>query len=109
MLLKLARGVVNDQGSLWVQFLRAKYKLGMDCVPDVKLKGRGSSLWRGICAVWDEFKANIQWVFGAGSRIRFWKDKWVEGYGPLENLVTGPLRAGWEFVKVVDMISLEGS
>lgn len=52
LLLKLAWGLITDNGSLWVQVLRDKYKAGKDLMPSINLKPNPSPIWCGICRIW---------------------------------------------------------
>lgn len=46
---------------------------------------RDSLLWKAICREWDAINQNVSWNLGNGRQVLFWKDSWLEGYGPLIN------------------------
>ena len=42
-------------------------------------------LWKAICREWDAVNRNVSLNLGNGRRVLFWKDSWLEGFGPLIN------------------------
>jgi len=49
----------------------------------MKAKGCDSPLWKAICRVLPQVDTGIGWTIGNGSMVRFWKDEWLDGFGPL--------------------------
>ena len=48
-MMKLGWGMINKRDSIWVRFLREKYKAGNDIIPKVQKRNLESNTWRGIC------------------------------------------------------------
>jgi len=69
--MKLTWGILNNNSSLWVEFLKAKYAKTQTQITEVQATSRDSSLWKAICKIWPQ--------------VRFWTDNWLDGFGPLIN------------------------
>jgi len=82
-IMKLAWGVFQNSKSLWVRVLRSKYFKEQELIPYPQAKQRDSVLWKGICKVWPFVTQGVNWALGCGNKVLFWKDSWLEGYGPL--------------------------
>ena len=86
ILIKLGYHLINNLNSLWVKVLRAKY--GCENYFPIHLKARSgcSNIWRGIYSVWDLIWKGISWQVGDGKLVKFWKDNWLEGLGPIDSI-----------------------
>jgi hypothetical protein len=103
-IMKLAWGIIQDSRSLWVRVLKAKYMKHLDQVDQVHAKGKDSSLWKEICKVWPQVTQGLNWARGSGRNVRFWRDSWLEGYGPLLSLATQDIPEDLVNCSVVDML-----
>jgi hypothetical protein len=63
--------------------LRSKYVKDQELISSPQAKQRDSVLWKGICKVWPSITQGVNWALGCGSKVLFWKDSWLERYGPL--------------------------
>jgi hypothetical protein len=81
--MKLGWGIIHDNNNLWADVLRSKYVKTQDRIPQVQAKGKDSPLWKTICKVWPQVIEGLGWSVGNGVEVRFWKDNWLEGIGPL--------------------------
>ncbi|KAF7840571.1 putative ribonuclease H protein At1g65750 family [Senna tora] len=114
MLMKLGWRLIDDKDSLWARVIRAKYHCGNDLIPIVKNKMDGSCVWKSICGVWNEMEQGLRWNIGDGSKVNFWRDRWIPNCPPLmdlecsnpeqrnfEDLVTSFARDGqWDMIKL---------
>ena len=85
-IMKLAWGLLQEK-SLWVKFLKNKYMHSNREGNHPVATARDSVLWKSICQEWNIVHQNVRWSLGNGRRILFWKDSWLESYGPLVNHV----------------------
>ncbi|KAK8594383.1 hypothetical protein V6N13_126190 [Hibiscus sabdariffa] len=105
--MKLAYMFLSCPNRLWVQVLRANYRI-QDAVPSTLSQCRGLWLWKGIRLVWSDVYCNIVWSIGDGSSMDFWEDAWVGDMGPLCNFrVDGAAQADL-FTPVNDFVLPEG-
>ncbi|KAK8664047.1 hypothetical protein V6N13_083850 [Hibiscus sabdariffa] len=87
-LMKMAFRLITQSTSLWVCFLRAKYKCTTRVPASLRSRNyssiwKGSSLWKGMSMIWKEVSKRIIWRVGHGKDIDFWWDKWVPDVGAL--------------------------
>ncbi|KAF1877242.1 hypothetical protein Lal_00012013 [Lupinus albus] len=71
-LLKLSWEMLSSDQD-WALFCRQRF--GRDTAPSPRYYK--SSIWHGIKVNWDMVMSNSLWLVGDGSRVRFWKDKWI--------------------------------
>ncbi|KAE8684745.1 hypothetical protein F3Y22_tig00111105pilonHSYRG00339 [Hibiscus syriacus] len=83
-IMKLAFKLICQKDTLWVRFLRAKYKCG-DGVP-LSIKNQNClKIWKEISIVWQDVCSNTVRVVGDGANVDFWRDKWIHNLEPLIN------------------------
>jgi hypothetical protein len=66
-----------------VRVLRSKYVKEQEFNPGFQDKKKDSALWKGICKVWPYVTQGLNWALGYGRKVLFWRESWLEGYGPL--------------------------
>jgi hypothetical protein len=71
---------VNDEKSIWVKLIRAKYP-SADDIFGSSSQG-GSPFWQNIHGIKDHFRLIAKFSIGKGNRIRIWTDCWI-GDAPL--------------------------
>ncbi|GMJ08752.1 hypothetical protein HRI_004544400 [Hibiscus trionum] len=81
-LMKLGFVMISEPNHLWVRILRCKYGI-QDETPTTLPIRRGSHLWSGITLIWPDLVRNLVWNLGDGHRVDFWRDAWVDSFGPL--------------------------
>ena len=83
-LMKLAWGMMKEN-HLWVKVIKDKYMSTRRREGNPVAIPSDSVLWKAICREWDAVNRNVSWNLGNGRRVLFWKDSWLEGFGPLIN------------------------
>ena len=106
---KLGWALISRRDSLWVQFLREKYKGGADLIPEVKKRRVESSTWKGIRCNWNTVKEGIAWRVVNGREISFWEDSWVPHLGKLSALTLLAIPEDIKNWKVADVLSPSGT
>jgi hypothetical protein len=84
-MMKLSWQILTQPSKLWVKILKAKYKCGMNIIPNFKHASNSSPLWRAIVNAWDDVKGNITWVIRDGVDTHFWRHPWIPNVGVLED------------------------
>lgn len=99
LLMKLGWGILTQPNSLWVTVLKTQYIKDGDALTEVSTRRNVSSLWRGICSVWQYVIQGIKWILGDG---KIWEDVWIDDEGPLihKALTVVPMN---ERAKLVDI------
>lgn len=87
LLIKLLRRIIREPEALWVRLLTGKYLRQKDIFTSSKTSGRKSHLWRSLLKIIREFKKGIVWVPKQGTKVRFWRDKWLLDK-PLSDLIS---------------------
>lgn len=54
--------------------------------------------------MWPQVTQGLNWARGSGRNVRFWRDSWLEGYGPLLSLATQDIPEDLVNCSVVDML-----
>jgi hypothetical protein len=70
-MMKLSWQILTQPSKLWVKILKAKYKCGMNIIPNFKHASNSSPLWRAIVNAWDDVKGNITRVIRDGVDTHF--------------------------------------
>jgi len=70
-MMKLGWGMINRHDSLWVIFLREKYKAVNDIISKVEKRRCESNTWRGIRNSWEKVTDSISWRVKNGQNIYF--------------------------------------
>lgn len=81
-LLKLRFNFLFSRQALWVQILRAKYKVAEVCPMDI-WRRPCSFMWRSLSKVWPFLRQCFAWYVGDGRRIKVWMDN---GFRHLDHL-----------------------
>jgi len=68
-----------------------------------------SVLWKAICKEWDTVNQNATWNVGNGKRILFWRDSWLESYGPIINHLEREVQVETLDYTVADMVDDRGN
>ncbi|KAK8493970.1 hypothetical protein V6N11_050848 [Hibiscus sabdariffa] len=74
--------LVCDEGKLWVQVLKSKYKW-RGCLPQSISRTSYSRLWIDLSNVWEDIRRNICWYVRDGLATDFWYDIWLDEEGSL--------------------------
>ncbi|KAK8589984.1 hypothetical protein V6N12_024370 [Hibiscus sabdariffa] len=111
---------------IWFRAIFHAWRIAHDCPKTTDqpiVRGGCSRLWRGICIVWEDVRANIRWQIGDGESGRFWRDSWLHGIGPLIELVLQGTHVpnidavvadmideadNWRFVELDSLVPMEG-
>lgn len=97
-MLKLSWEVMFSDSACANQLKARFFKAGQPCSTY-----RKSSIWPGIKRFYNIIKANTSWIIGDGSRVNFWKDKWL--FSPIVDLISIPAdMQGMLHAKVCDFI-----
>ena len=107
-IMKLVWGLMNDT-SLWVKFLKDKYMSSNRRDRQPVATARDSVLWKAICQEWDVVHQNVSWNLGDDKKILFWKDRWMESFGPLMNHVHPRTQVETINYTVADMVDNRGN
>ena len=84
--------------------MRGKYTQTKDRVPVIQARGRDSPLWKAICKVSPQIIEGTGWSVGNERQVRFWKDKWLHGYGRLIHHTMADITDVLVNAKVADMV-----
>ncbi|MCH86180.1 RNA-directed DNA polymerase (Reverse transcriptase) [Trifolium medium] len=77
-LMKMGWSLMVGEHSLWGQVLLGKH--GREFETRGKLTSpNDSALWKAIVRLWPKMEEFRCWNIGDGSRVNFWKDKWIDG------------------------------
>lgn len=63
--------------------LNGEYGRNIKFKGEVKYIDGNSYLWRAFVSVWPKILDISMWVIGNGETMRFWTDRWVDGYPQL--------------------------
>lgn len=85
-IMKLGWQMIENPQKRCVQVLKAKYACGSLPIPSVKSHYRMSHVWRGVVKLWPHVESALIWSTQDGNHVSFWKDNWVLGVGPLEDI-----------------------
>lgn len=108
-LLKFAWEILSGSKSLWCKVLRAKYGLEEDNISrQIKRKGC-SHLWGQLSLVWDLGMKGMKWSIGKGTKVRFWKDVWIDEEGPLMQYIEARMPEEDENRSVASYVNEDGS
>ncbi|XP_026430943.1 uncharacterized protein LOC113328067 [Papaver somniferum] len=80
MLTKLAWKACNENDSLCMQIIRAKYDNNGSLLHIDKLKDDCSWLWRSFYSGLEVVQQHSMWVVHSGTKINIWLDNWIIGY-----------------------------
>lgn len=87
---KTAWRFITESDSLWVRFLKAKYRVGEDIWSFIADRQHGSETWsytwRCLVTACKLLSNGLKWRIGNGSRANFWTDPWLLNE-PLRNVV----------------------
>ncbi len=62
---------------MWHRVLVEKFGVELGVWRTNHIRGAyGCGLWKGIMSGWDDYFQHVEFMFGLGNRVRFWKDKW---------------------------------
>lgn len=105
-LIKMAFQLVTKVDELWVRILRTKYKVTEICSNGI---GRSvcSYVWDSLAKIWNQFKENVIWSIGDGSKVSFAHDQWVPRLGFLKDYLL-PGTSIPDQVKVADFLDVNG-
>ncbi|XP_026417238.1 uncharacterized protein LOC113312716 [Papaver somniferum] len=80
MLTKLAWKASNDDNSLCMQIVRAKYGKNDSLLHLDKLKDDSSWLWKSIYSGIEVVQQYSMWIVQRGTKINIWLDNWIIGF-----------------------------
>ncbi|GLJ39562.1 hypothetical protein SUGI_0808320 [Cryptomeria japonica] len=77
---KLVWRIYEEKEKLWSKVLQANYlQNNVEFLFDKEIAlPPGSSIWLFLCHCRKMILPDLRWHLGDGSRIRFWKDKWLD-------------------------------
>ncbi|GFS31499.1 acyl-CoA N-acyltransferase with RING/FYVE/PHD-type zinc finger protein [Actinidia rufa] len=71
----IPEGLGEDK--LWCRVIKSKYGILRGAWRTKEISHpHGSGLWKGIMKVWGDFRLNVSYQLGNGSKISFWNDDW---------------------------------
>ncbi|OMP00911.1 reverse transcriptase [Corchorus capsularis] len=81
LLQKTAWRFITEEDSLWVKFIKAKYRVRDDVFNFIRNR-QGTSAswsytWKGIMKALTYLEHGLKWRIGNGSLVRFWTDPWL--------------------------------
>ncbi|CAN1336983.1 Putative ribonuclease H protein At1g65750 [Linum perenne] len=77
-LMKLGWAILNNPGKIWVRVVTSKYLKETDAGLQLRRKTGGSTLWRGIRAVWHDLRGACQQNVRNGKDTLFWSSHWSD-------------------------------
>lgn len=80
LLAKLGWRMMTQGEELWSKIIRQKYGFNDDGPVTFKHKQRASPTWRGLEWASKLLCSGLRWRAVTGSRIRFWKDVWIDDH-----------------------------
>ncbi|KAK9038032.1 hypothetical protein V6N11_022925 [Hibiscus sabdariffa] len=83
-ILKIGFSLITATNSLWIRFLREKYKLA-ELLPLSIQRTSCTPLWRALSKHWDTLRLGVAWSLGSGSSIHPLTDVWIPSIGPLHS------------------------
>ncbi|KAA3482563.1 LINE-type retrotransposon LIb DNA [Gossypium australe] len=105
--MKIGFNLATKSDVLLVQVLRSKYSW-KDHIPENISRNQGSHLWRSLSKLWPSIRENLIWSIGDGARVRYWKDPWILGMGPLISKIPSFSNLNLDCC-VRDMVNMDGS
>lgn len=84
LLAKLVWRMLNCEGELWCEALKAKYGVSKGDGDHFRTKDRMSQVRKAVVWVTELLRRGLQWEVYNGGRVFFWKDNWL-GPKPLQS------------------------
>ncbi|KAJ1695019.1 hypothetical protein LUZ63_011717 [Rhynchospora breviuscula] len=79
LFMKLVWEMMGGSDKMWVKVCRAKYCPQIDFW-DAKPYSSSSAMWRNIMNLKGEFKSNVRWIIGDGSKIKAVAQPWFNDW-----------------------------
>ena len=70
-------GLVKEDHALWKDVIISKYGQTEQWTTNTVTNTCGVSVWRTIRNLWPKLSSSIGYKVGEGTRVLFWKDKWI--------------------------------
>eukprot|EP00258_Populus_trichocarpa_P027694 XP_024443713.1 uncharacterized protein LOC112324533 [Populus trichocarpa] len=99
----------QKENHLWVKVLKDKYMSTRRREGNPVAIPSDSVLWKAICKEWDTVNQNATWNVGNGKQILFWRDSWLESYGPIINHLEREVQVDTLDYTVADMVDDRGN
>ncbi|XP_038995029.1 uncharacterized mitochondrial protein AtMg00310-like [Hibiscus syriacus] len=106
-LIKLAFHIITKRESLWVRFIRTKYKCDQG-VPLELCNFTCSRLWKGLSIVWNDVRSTLIYSIGSSTDTDFWFDLWIVDIGPLVEHVNTEYISSIQHMSVASMAASNG-
>ncbi|KAA3475886.1 RNA-directed DNA polymerase (Reverse transcriptase) [Gossypium australe] len=105
--MKIGFNLTSKTELLWVNVLRSKYGW-KEQIPESISRNKCSHLWKSLSKLWPSIRENLIWSIGDGTKVRYWRDPWIPGMGPLTTIIPSSLNLNLD-CSVKDMVNTDGS